>query len=108
MKHRITLTRQQRVDADAGFLGQLFEAGPFPFMGDKDLPLLRRHLLERFLYLVQQNAACIGGFRPFVQRRQQVFERNSRFVILAIFGLIERLQFAAAKTVDDAVLRDPE
>ena len=97
MQHRITLARQQRVDAHTCFLGQLLEAGPFPFMGDEDLPLFGRHLLERLFYLVQQNAACIGGFWPFVRRRQQVFERNGGIVVFAILSLAERLKPAATK-----------
>ena len=77
-------------------------------MGDKDRALLRRHLLQRFVYLVQQKASRIGGLRSAIRRRQQIFEQNGHIVILAIFGLAERLKFAAAKAVDDPVLCDPK
>jgi hypothetical protein len=42
IEHRITLARKQRVDADIGFGGDLFETAPFEFVGDEDFALLFR------------------------------------------------------------------
>src|SRR5215470_19401356 len=55
----VVLSRQQRVDAQSGFRGDVGEAAAVHFVRQKNLALARRQFVERRFQLVNQNASRI-------------------------------------------------
>jgi hypothetical protein len=59
MEHGIMFTREERIEAHAGFGGKGLEAPAFDLVRDKDLALFPRQLIQGLFELLQEEASGI-------------------------------------------------
>ena len=74
--HRIVLPREQRVHAQAGRRGKLFEALALDLVRDEYLALLFGKLIQSSIELFKQHIPGIDRLRPGIGRREQVLEQQ--------------------------------
>src|SRR5580704_9343390 len=59
MQHRITLAREQGVDANSGFSGEFLEAAAFHFVRDEYFALFCGQVAECRLQFLEQHTTCV-------------------------------------------------
>ena len=112
MKHRVTLAREQGVDADAAFCRQLFEAAPLQFVSDEYFTLLAGQFSERIFQFIKEHVAEVERFRAGIGRWQQIFDLQ-QFAAFALdlqgqAGiLVDPEQAAAVARFQAMLLRSP-
>src|SRR6185437_6923730 len=105
-QHRISLARDERVDADAPTRRQLLEARALQLLRNEDRALLRRQLGQRLLQFLEQQLPHQSRIRTLLYHRQQPLQRRVR--LLSFRGEIaEELRPLLAEAVDDAIARHP-
>src|SRR5208282_2707413 len=106
MKYRVTLAREQGVDADAGFRRELFEASPLEFVSDEHVTLLIGKFAESKFQLIQKYAAEVERFRPGIWRWQQIFDPQKLAGFVLERCAAEGHRLFLAEKVGDAITRD--
>src|SRR5207245_9321662 len=91
MKHCIALAREQRVDVDAAFCRQLFEAAPLQFVSDEYFTLFVGQFVERKFQLIKKLVADVERFRPGIGRWQQLFDMQQLDIVVLDRRLAEEL-----------------
>src|SRR3954469_26037504 len=99
VQDRVMLARQQSVDAQPGLRGEILEAAPFDLVGDEDLALLLRQLVEGGRELLQQHAARELRLRPALRRGEKVREREG--FALDRDAVVGRFRPPLAEEIDD-------
>src|ERR1035441_1553208 len=105
MKHRVALTRQQRVDANACLRRQRLEAAALELMSDKDFALLGRQFVERGIQLIQKHIAQAERFRSYIGRGQKIFDLQQLAVFVLERGVGKTYRLLLAEEVCDAIAR---
>src|SRR5881275_3665530 len=99
MKHCVALAREKRVDVDAGFCRQLFEAPPFEFVSNEYFALLVWQFIKREFQLIEKHVADVERFRPGVGRWQQIFDLQHLAVFVLYASVAEGIWLLLAEKV---------
>src|SRR5215471_123540 len=108
MEHGIALSREKRVDIDSGPGRDVAEALALDLVGQEDLPLSARQLLQRPRELFDQDFAGVDGVGTGDGGGKQVFEACGLTLAVQALDIGQAHSAFSAKQVDDPVAGDLE